>query len=155
MDCGGFLAPDEFSPPGSTSLLTALGPRDVRLPLSGWLLRVGRGSEGRPALEVHSGAGLIDVSVVSTLCVSLLRGGRSGERAGAHWTLAWGQLPPGADVVEACFRGWRRSRSVQALTVADAFWVAEVEGRFRSVGCSAGAVGATGRVVKETRAGAG
>ncbi len=149
MDGSGFLVSDEPFPSGST-VLTTLGPRDVRLPLSGWLLRVGRGSEGRPALEVHSGAGLIDVSVVSTLCVSPLRGGRYGGRAGRDWTLAWGQLPPGADVVETCFRGWRRSRSVQALTVADAFWVAEVGGRFRSVRCSAGAGRATARVVKES-----
>ncbi|MEE4418111.1 MULTISPECIES: hypothetical protein [Streptomyces] len=141
---------DEPSPAGST-VLAAPGPREIRLPLSGWLLRVGRGSEERPALEVHSGAGLIDVSVVSTLCVSPLRGGRYGGRAGAHWTLAWGQLPPGADVVQACFGGWRRDRCVQALTVADAFWVAEVGGRFRSVRCAAGAVRATTRVVKESR----
>lgn len=150
MDYGGFLVSDEPFSAGAT-VRTAPGPRDVRLPLSGWLLRVGRGSEGRPALEVHSGAGLIDVSVVSTLCVSPLRGGRYGGRAGTHWTLAWGQLPPGADVVEACFGGWRRSRCVQALTVADAFWVAEVDGRFRSVRCSAGAGRATARVVKESR----
>ncbi|MEU9124324.1 hypothetical protein AB0C96_31460 [Streptomyces sp. NPDC048506] len=142
--------PDEPSCTGSTTL-TDLGPRDLRLPLSGWLLRLARGAEGRPALEVHNGAGLIDVSVMSTLCVSPLRGGRHSGRAATCWSLGWGQLPAGADVVEVTFRGWRRSRCVQALTLADAFWVAEVDDRFRSVSCSAGTTRATTRVVEEPR----
>lgn len=150
MDSGGFLMPDEPSPTGSTTL-TADGPHALRLPLSGWLLRLGRGAEGRPALEVHSGAGLIDVSVVSPLCFSPLRGGRHSGRAATRWSLAWGQLPPGADVVEVSFRGWRRSQGVQAFTFADAFWVAEVDDRFRSVTCTAGTTRATARVVNEPR----
>ncbi|MFE0192378.1 hypothetical protein [Streptomyces sp. NPDC058989] len=142
--------PDEPSRTGSATL-TALGPRALRLPLSGWRLRLARGAEGRPALEVHNEAGLIDVSVVSTLCFSPLRGGRHSGRAATRWSLAWGQLPPGADVVEVSFRAWRSGRTVQALTFADAFWVAEVGGRFRSVTCSAGATRMTTRVVKEPR----
>ncbi|KIZ15253.1 hypothetical protein SNA_27055 [Streptomyces natalensis ATCC 27448] len=133
------------------STLTAVEPGELRLPLSGWLLRIARGSADRPALEVHSPAGLIDVSVVGTLSVSPLRGGRHSGRAARCWSLAWGQLPPDADVVEVFFRGWRRSLSVQAYTVADAFWVAEVGDRFRSVTCSAGTTRTTGRVVKEPR----
>lgn len=151
VDYDDFLMLDEPSPAGSTTL-TVPEPRDLRLPLSGWMLRLARNPEGRPALEVHSGAGLMDVSVVSTLCFSPLRGGWNGGRPGARWSLAWGQLPPGADVVEVCFRRWRRNWSVQALTVADAFWVAEVGDRFRSVTCTAGAALATARVVGEPRA---
>ncbi|MEU5211946.1 hypothetical protein [Streptomyces sp. NPDC020742] len=143
--------PDEPFPAGGSTTLTADGRRALRLPLSGWQLRLGRGSGGRPALEVHSGAGLIDVSVTGTLSVSALRGGRYGGRAGAWWSLAWGQLPPGADVVEASFRGWRRDVRVQALTFADAFWVAEVGGRFRSVTCTSGTTRAMMRVVREPR----
>ncbi|MCF3147490.1 hypothetical protein [Streptomyces platensis] len=148
MDRGDFLLPDEPSLTGSATL-TAMGARAQRMPLSGWLLRLARGSEGRPALEVHSGAGLIDVSVVSTLCVSPLRGARRSGGTATRWSLAWGQLPPGADVVEVAFRGWRRGVRVQAVTLADAYWVAEVEGHFRSVTCSAGASRVTTRVVRE------
>ncbi|MFE1177039.1 hypothetical protein [Streptomyces sp. NPDC058773] len=148
MDHGDFRIPDEPSRTGSATL-TVPGARALRLPLSGWLLRLARGSEGRPALEVHSGAGLIDVSVVSTLCVSPLRGARRSGGTEARWSLAWGQLPPGADVVEATFRAWRRSVSVQAVTLADAYWVAEVDGHFRSVTCSAGESRVTRRVGRE------
>ncbi|RXS82192.1 hypothetical protein EST92_15080 [Streptomyces sp. TM32] len=150
MDRADFLVPDEPSRTSSATL-AALGPRTLRLRLSGWLLRLARGSEGRPALEVHSGAGLIDVSVVSAVCVSPLRGARRSSGTAAAWSLAWGQLPPGADVVEVSFRGWRRSRSVQAVALADAYWVAEVEGHFRSVTCSAGASRVTMRVAREAR----
>ncbi|RXS82189.1 hypothetical protein EST92_15060 [Streptomyces sp. TM32] len=151
MECSASLTPDELSRTGPGAL-TVIESGALRLPLSGWWLRIARGSEGRPALEVHSRAGLIDVSVLSTLSVSPLRGGRhSGRSAATHWSLAWGQLPPDGDIVEADFRGWRRSRCVQAYTVADAFWVAEVGGRFRSVTCSAGTTRTTGRVVKEVR----
>ncbi|MEU6328872.1 hypothetical protein ABZ851_16605 [Streptomyces sp. NPDC047049] len=150
MDCADFLMLDESSRT-SSSTLAVLGQRALRLPLSGWLLRLARGSEGRPALEVHSAAGLIDVSVVSTLCVSPVRGARRGGGPAAPWSLAWGQLPPGADVVGVSFRGWRSSRCVQAVTLADAYWVAEVDGRFRSVTCSAGASRVTTRVAREAR----
>ncbi|AJT61945.1 hypothetical protein [Streptomyces chattanoogensis] len=156
MECGGFLKPDERPVTGLTTLaplvpLTRTEPGELRLPRSGWLLRIARGSAGRPALEVHSGAGLIDVSVMTTLSVSPLRGGRHSGRSATRWSVAWGQLPPGADVVEATFRGWRHGLSVQALTVADAFWVAEVGDRFRSVTCAAGTTLVTARVVREPR----
>lgn len=150
MECGGFLMPEGRSRTGLRTL-TAVEPGELRLPLSGWSLRIARGSEDRPALEVHSRAGLIDVSVMGALSVSPLRGGRHSGRSATRWSLAWGQLPPGADIVEASFRGWRRTLCVQAYTVADAFWVAEVGDRFRSVTCSAGTTRTTVRVVKERR----
>ncbi|MCF3176355.1 hypothetical protein IPZ61_23925 [Streptomyces sioyaensis] len=140
---------DERSRTGPPVTLTTGEPGELRLPLSGWLLRLARGSEGRPALEVHGPAGLIDVSVPSTLSVSPVRGGRHSGRSPRRWSLAWGQLPPGADVVEVSFRGWRRGLSVQACTVADAFWVAEVGARFRSVTCTAGSIRRTVRVLRE------
>ena len=118
--------------------LVAVEPGAVRLPISGWLLRTARSSTGRPALEVHSPAGLIDVSVMSRLGVSPLREGWHSGRSVTRWSLAWGQLPHDADVVEVSFRGWRRSLCVQAYTVADAFWVAEVGDQYRLVTCSAG-----------------
>lgn len=168
MECGGVLMSDERSRTGLPSPfpggrgpwdgaggegpLRTLVPNELRLPLSGWLLRIARGSAGRPALEVHSAAGLLDVSVPSTLSVSALRGARHSGPAAAPWSLAWGQLPPGADLVEVDFRGWRRGVRVQAFTVAEGFWVAEAGGRFRSVTCSAGATRVTARVARAPRA---
>lgn len=168
MECGGVLMSDERSRTGLPSPfrggrgpserargegpLRTLVPNELRLPLSGWLLRIGRGSAGRPALEVHSAAGLLDVSVLSTLSVSPLRGARHSGRAAARWSLAWGQLPPGADLVEVDFRGWRRGVRVQAFTVAEGFWVAEAGGRFRTVTCSAGTTRVTTRLVRTPRA---
>ncbi|MGA5564948.1 hypothetical protein ACPCUV_27820 [Streptomyces platensis] len=148
------LFPDRGRPPGvgAEGPLPTLVPNELRLPLSGWLLRIARGSAGRPALEVHSAAGLLDVSVPSELSVSPLRGARHSGRAAARWSLAWGQLPPGADLVEVDFWGWRRGVRVQAFTVAEGFWVAEADGRFRSVTCAAGAARVTKRLVKEPRA---
>ncbi|TJZ42225.1 hypothetical protein FCH28_34985 [Streptomyces piniterrae] len=144
--------PDERPLTGPPTLtLTRTEPGELRLPRSGWLLRIARGSAGRPALEVHSEAGLIDVSVLTTLGVTPLRGGRRSGRSASRWSLAWGQLPPGADVVEATFRARRRGLRVQALTIADAFWVAEVGDRFRSVTCSAGTTLVTARVGREPR----
>jgi hypothetical protein len=128
--------------------LTAIAPGELLLPISGWLLRLTRGFANRPALEVHSRTGLIDVSVMGSLSVSPLRGGRRSGRGATPWSLAWGQLPPGADVVEASFCDWRRSLRVQAHTVADAFWVAEVGGRFRSVTCFAGTTRTSVRMAK-------
>ena len=83
---------------------------DLFLPESGWDLHIGRGSRAettgwRPALEVHTGDGLIDVAVAGGLDQTLLRGALRGRRAGrrqgrwgtgrtaGRWALAWGHLP--------------------------------------------------------------
>jgi hypothetical protein len=98
------------------------------LPESGWELRVGRGSRDRPALEVHTGDGLIDVAVAGGKEAVVLRGAVRGRR----FSVAWGQLPPGGEVLVE-FRAGNASRTVTAVTVAGAFWAAEVPGRFREV----------------------
>jgi hypothetical protein len=103
-------------------------PAPTPLPESGWELRVGRGSRGRAALEVHTADGLIDVAVAGGRGAMLVRGALRGRR----WSVAWGQLPGGGDVLVE-FRTGRTARSVPAVTVAGAFWAAEVPGRFRSV----------------------
>ena len=98
------------------------------LPESGWELHIGRGSKDRPALEVHTGDGLIDVAVAGGPGAALVRGAVQGR----GFSVAWGQLPPGGDVrVE--FRAGGTARRVTAVTVAGAFWAAEVPGRFRQV----------------------
>ncbi|MCW2889083.1 MAG: hypothetical protein JWL58_5945 [Streptosporangiaceae bacterium] len=148
------MAPILTTPPDSP---------DLSLPESGWDLHIGRGSRAettgwRPALEVHTGDGLIDVAVAGGLDQTLLRGALRGRRAGrrhgrwdtdraaGRWALAWGHLPdvpqPGTDpattevIVE--FRTRRTTRRVIATAVAGAFWVAEAPGGFRSVAVSTG-----------------
>jgi hypothetical protein len=98
------------------------------LPQSGWELRVGRGSGDRPALEVHTGDGLIDVAVAGGRSAVLVRGAVRGR----EFSVAWGQLPAGGEVLVE-FRAGGSSRKVPAVTVAGAFWAAEVPGRFRQV----------------------
>src|SRR3954465_13873192 len=109
--------------------ITVAGPRlPLPLPLSGWELRAGRGSGDRTALEVYTGDGLIDVAVAGGRGTALVRGAVRGRA----FSVAWGRLPPGGRVrVE--FRRGSASRTVPAVTVAGAFWVAEVPGRHREV----------------------
>jgi hypothetical protein len=98
------------------------------LAASGWELRVGRGSRRRPALEVHTGDGLIDVAVARGLETSLVRGAVRGR----NWSVAWGELPLDGEVlVEFHSRG--SVVTVPAVTIAGAFWAAEAPGRYRSV----------------------
>jgi hypothetical protein len=111
---------------GDSTRFTA--PAATLLPESGWELSVGRGSWDRAALEVHTGDGLIDVAVADGLGAALVRGAVRGRR----WSVAWGQLPRGGDVLVE-FRSGNSMRRVPAITIAGAFWAAEVPGRFRSV----------------------
>ncbi|WP_285628319.1 hypothetical protein [Actinoallomurus iriomotensis] len=111
---------------GDSTRFTA--PKATLLPESGWELRVGRGSRNRAALEVHTGDGLIDVAVADGLVAALIRGAVRGRR----WSVAWGHLPRGGDVLVE-FRSGNSMRRVPAITIAGAFWAAEVPGRFRSV----------------------
>jgi hypothetical protein len=106
------------------------------LPESGWELHLGRGSRDRPALEVHTGDGLIDVAVAGGPGTTLVRGAVRGR----GFSVAWGHLPPGGEVLVE-FRAGGAARKVVAVTVAGAFWAAEVPGRFREVAVTT----ATGR----------
>jgi hypothetical protein len=105
-----------------------IAARATPLPESGWELRLGRGSGDRPAMEVHTGDGLIDVAVAGGPAAVLVRGAVRGR----GFSLAWGQLPPGGEVLVE-FRAGGTSRRATAVTVAGAFWAAEVPGRFREV----------------------
>ncbi|WP_345467298.1 hypothetical protein [Actinoallomurus oryzae] len=105
-----------------------IAPGATPLPESGWELRLGRGSGDRPALEVHTGDGLIDVAVAGGPGAVLVRGAVRGR----GFSVAWGQLPPGGEVLVE-FRAGGTSRRATAVTVAGAFWAAEAPGRFREV----------------------
>lgn len=126
----------------------------IRLPLSDWVLRVARGEGRRPALEVYSPDGFVDVSVPTEIGGGVLRGTRRGTRHGRVWALAWGQIPgpvqagstssptsprmSRAGCPDVVFRRWRQERPVAPVQIHDRFWVAEVEGAFRSVVISSG-----------------
>jgi hypothetical protein len=109
-------------------VVTAIASAGTPLPESGWELRVARGSQDRPALEVHTGDGLIDVAVAGGRGASLVRGAVRGRR----WSVAWGQLPPGGEVLVE-FRTGGSTRKVTAVTVAGVFWAAEVPAKYREV----------------------
>jgi hypothetical protein len=116
-----------------TSIVEADLP-EVSLPASGWELRIGRGPRWRPALEVHTGDGLIDVAVAGGLDSGLLRGALRGRSGGQDWALAWGHLTRGdRDAPTVEFRNGRGVQHAAATVVAEAFWVAEVPGTYRSV----------------------
>jgi len=78
----------------------------------------------------------------------VLRGAcRSARSALLPWSLAWGQLPQGADGVEVVFRTGKLVERARAVSIADRFWVAEVPGRYRAVTVSAGLKRTSARVL--------
>lgn len=118
---------------GTRSFSCEALPDGSYLPLSGWLLRIGRGSRGRPALEIYTQDGLMDVVVAGVVDAALLRGAMYGRTDGRRWSLAWGHLPPGGQVTVE-FRGRARAcdvfrtEPVVHRVIAGRFWVAEIPG---------------------------
>ena len=115
----------------------------MRLPISGWTVRVGRAVADRAALEVYDGCRVADVCVATRVSVSVLRGARRNARGGEPWALAWGQLPAGVSAVTARFTGGcrdQRARHVPAVVIEGSYWVAEAAGSFAGVTVQAGPV---------------
>jgi hypothetical protein len=115
----------------------------LRLPISGWTVRVGRGAADRAALEVYEGSRMADVCVATPVSVSVLRGAWRSPRGSAGWALAWGQLPSGVPAAIAEFAGAGRNRAVSrvpAVVVEGTYWVAEAAGDFAGVTVHAGPV---------------
>jgi hypothetical protein len=113
----------------------------VRLPISGWAVRVGQGAAGRPALEVYDGVRIADVCVTNAVSISVLRGACRSPRGALAWALAWGQLPPGIGAATAQFTRPGRTPSVTgvpAIVVEGMYWVAETAGSFAGVTVHAG-----------------
>jgi hypothetical protein len=119
---------------------------DLSLPESGWDLHVGRGTHLRPALEIHTLHGVIDIAVAGGFDTPLVRGALRGRNLARRWALAWGHLPPGTAAVVVEFRARRGSKHVTATSVAGAFWVAEAPGSFRSVAVAAEPTRSTARI---------
>ena len=113
----------------------------MRLATSGWTVRVGRGSDDRPALEVYEGTLAVDVCVATTLSVPVLRGAWRSPRGAAPWALAWGRLPAGASAVTARFTGGGRNpaaHEIAAVVIEGTYWVAETTGDWSRVTVHAG-----------------
>jgi hypothetical protein len=128
---------------------TTDGAPALRLPISGWSVRVGQGAGGRAALEVYEGSRLADVCVATPVSVSVLRGARRNPRGASPWALAWGQLPAGAASVRARFTGGGRHplvREIPAVLIEGSYWVAEAAGGFVDVSVHAGPVLVSGRL---------
>jgi hypothetical protein len=98
---------------------------------SPWSVRFGRGTRGRPALEIYNSGLLLDVLVAKPLAADVLRGARRGERNGRASVLVWGHLPadtvpPGVVLsqrhLEPC--------APEPVALAGLFWVALAEGRY-------------------------
>jgi hypothetical protein len=115
----------------------------MRLPISGWTVRVGRAAADRAALEVYDGCRVADVCVATTVSVSVLRGAHRNARGGEPWALAWGQLPTGVSEVTVQFTGGGRNRGVRhipAVVIEGSYWVAEAAGNHAGVTVQAGDV---------------
>jgi hypothetical protein len=129
----------------------------MRLPISGWTVRLGRGAADRAALEVYDGSRMADVCVATPVSVSVLRGAWRSPRGAAPWALAWGQLPAGVSSVSARFSGGRRnpaSREIPAVVIEGAYWVAETAGDWAHVTVDTGRVRSSGRLRRSRTAGA-
>ncbi|WP_460346058.1 hypothetical protein [Actinoallomurus acanthiterrae] len=121
----------------------------MRLPISGWTVRIGRAAADRAALEVYEGRRLTDVCVATPVSVSVLRGAWRNPRGGPGWALAWGQLPTGVSTVTAEFTGSGRTpviSRVPAVILEHTYWVAEASGDFAGVTVHAGPALISGRL---------
>jgi hypothetical protein len=128
---------------GDPTLIRVADPPPVNgsgwlyLPGTPWSMRLGRGSGGRPALEVYAAGSLIDVMVGSSRASRLLRGACTAVVAGQARAIAWGCLQTAQDELVSVefLRGRIRPRAQpeEAETVAGWFWFADAGGRFRRV----------------------
>jgi hypothetical protein len=114
------------------------GWRELLLaPGSPWLVRVARGTDGRPALEVYAAGSLIDVVVAPSLGCRLLRGACSAVVTRNPRAIAWGCLPvtgsppPDVEFVRRRFRP--RPQPANTDSVAGRFWFAMADGCFSRV----------------------
>lgn len=113
---------------------TSTGSREVLLPLSGWSLRIDHSSGRLPSVAVHDSDGnCVDAMTPSLLAPTLLRDAWSGEHHGRPWTLAWGKGHVDMADFHVVFHLARHVRPVRPLIVADRFWVAETEDRYKHV----------------------
>ncbi|WP_406278955.1 hypothetical protein [Embleya sp. NBC_00896] len=107
---------------------------ELYLRLSDYTMRLGRGSRGRPALEVYAGYRLVDVAVAgAALGPTLVRGALRSRRGERPWALAWGVLPEDEVPPRVEFRRGRFALPVPATIFGGRFWVSTVPGTYRSL----------------------
>jgi hypothetical protein len=126
----------------------------IRLPISGWIVRLGRGAADRAALEVYDGSRMADVCVATPVSVSVLRGAWRSPRGAAPWALAWGQLPAGVSSATARFGMGRRDpagHEIPAVVIEGIYWVAETAGDWSHVAVEAGRARSSGRLRRMRR----
>ena len=120
-------------------------------PGSPWSVRVGRGTGGRPALEVYAAGSLVDVVVAPSRGCQLVRGACSAIVAGQARAIAWGCLPvagsPAPCVEFICGRFRPRLQPGNAVSVASWFWLAAADGRFTRVTAASHGTRESGRVL--------
>ncbi|MET7303386.1 hypothetical protein [Embleya sp. NPDC005575] len=124
---------------------------ELYLRLSDCTMRLGKGSRGRPALEVYTGYRLIDVAVAgAALGPTLLRGALRSGRGEPAWALAWGVLPDDGVPPQVEFRRGRFVLQAPATIFGERFWVSTVPGTYRSmtVRTVGDAVGEGGRLTR-------
>ena len=115
----------------------------MRLPISGWTIRVGRGAADRAALEVYDGCRWrTSASPPPSRCrccaaLTVTRGAVSPGR----WRGV--SCPPGSPRSPREFTGGIRTRGVRhipAVVIEGGYWVAEAAGNFAGVTVQAGHV---------------
>ncbi|MER6722469.1 hypothetical protein [Streptomyces halstedii] len=111
----------------------------IRLGDTPWSVQLGRGSQGRTALELYAAGHVVDVVVPTPLVSGTLRGADWAPRDNRHrFTLAWGVLeagrcvPPEVTFYRRRLRGTVR-RKGELFLFGDQFWLGAVEGRFTQV----------------------
>jgi hypothetical protein len=116
--------------------MTSATPAERCLIGTPWAIRLGRGSTGRPALEVYDGETLIDVVVETSVAPEILRDARRGVSHGGPCAIAWGRLPADSALPLVLFTKWTREHPGAAIPVGGFCWLAVVHGRFTNISVS-------------------
>lgn len=114
-------------------MATSATPAERCLTGTPWAVRLGRGSTGRPALEVYDAGALVDVVVETSVAPEILRGARRGVFGSGPCAIAWGRLPAGAALPVVRFARWAREHPADVVPVGGFCWLAVAHGRFTAV----------------------
>jgi len=114
-------------------MTTSATPAERCLTGTPWAVRLGRGSTGRPALEVYDAGALIDVVVETPVAPEILRGARRGVSGNGPCAIAWGRLPVDSALPVVRFARWAREHPADIVPVGGFCWLAVAQGRFTTV----------------------
>jgi hypothetical protein len=128
--------PDKPGTKGDQPMASSVWPDERYLAGTPWSIRLGRASQGQPALEVYDAEILIDVVVATPVAPEILRGARRAVCRGHPSAVAWGRLPADFAAPTVLFTQGRRHRDGQEpelITVGGFCWLAVIHGRFNGV----------------------